>query len=116
MGVSIITGLAAKEIIVSTMGILYQAENDPAVSDKSLKDKIIEQRHTSGPLIGQKVYSPLVAYGFMLFILIYFPCLAVIAAIRKEANWKWAVFTLIYTTFMAWLIAFAVYQIGSLFT
>ncbi len=115
MGVSIIAGLAAKEIIVSTMGVLYQADNDPTVSDKSLKDKIIDQKHSIGPLKGQKVYSPLVAYGFMLFILIYFPCVAVIAAIRKEANWKWAAFTLTYTTFMAWLIAFAVYQIGSLF-
>ena len=115
MGVSIITGLAAKEVIVSTMGILYQADNDPTVSGKSLKDKIIEQKYTVGPHKGQNVYSPLVAYGFMLFILIYFPCIAVITAIKKEANWRWAAFTLTYTTLVAWLIAFAVYQIGNLF-
>jgi ferrous iron transport protein B len=51
----------------------------------------------------------------MLFILIYFPCVAVIAAIKKEANGNWAIFTMVYTTALAWLIAFTVYQVGSLF-
>ncbi|GAT63747.1 ferrous iron transport protein B [Paludibacter jiangxiensis] len=111
MGVSLLTGLAAKEVVVSSMGVLYQADDESG----TLKDKLIEQRHTSGPEIGQKVFTPLVAFGFMLFILIYFPCVAAVAAIKKEAGWKWAAFTIVYTTALAWLIACLTYQIGSLF-
>ena len=111
MGVSLLTGLAAKEVVVSSMGVLYQGDEQSG----TLKDKLIEQRHTSGPEIGQKVFTPLVAFGFMLFILIYFPCVAAVAAIKKEAGWKWAAFTIVYTTALAWLIAFFAYQIGSIF-
>jgi len=57
-----------------------------------------------------------VAYSLMLFILIYFPCIAVIAAINREANWKWAVFTMVYTTILAYFVAFITYQIGKLIT
>lgn len=115
MGVSIITGLAAKEIVVSTMGILYQADLEADENSGTLKDNIQKQIHLTGKLKGQKVFSPLVTFGFMLFILIYFPCVAVIAAIKKEANWGWAIFTMVYTTVIAWVIAFATYQLGSLF-
>ena len=115
IGISIITGLAAKEIVVSSMGILYQADADADEASGTLIDKLQQQVHTKGKLEGQKVFTPLVAFGFMLFILIYFPCVAVIAAIRKESNWRWAVFTMFYTTAIAWLAAFATFQIGSLF-
>lgn len=110
MGVSIVTGLAAKEIVVSSMGILYHvpdAEENTQTLAESLKSQVDSQ--------GNKVFTPLVAYGFMLFILIYFPCMAVIAAIKKEAGWKWAVFTMFYTTGLAWLVSFCVYQLGSIF-
>ncbi len=115
MGVSILTGLAAKEIVVSTMGVLYQADMNADENSNSLKDKIKKQEHTGDRLTGQKVFTPLTSFAFMLFILIYFPCIAVIAAIKKESSWGWAVFTMIYTTGLAWLVAFATYQIGSLF-
>jgi len=115
MGVSIITGLAAKEIVVSTMGILYQADPQADAGSGSLKEKIKEQTHNNGEFKGQAVFTPLVSFGFMLFILIYFPCVAVIAAIKKESSWGWAVFTMVYTTAIAWVVAFASYQIGSLF-
>lgn len=114
MGVSIITGLAAKEIVVSSMGILYQADVKADENSRSLKDELIAQTHNYGELKGQKVFTPLVSFGFMLFVLIYFPCVAVIAAIKKESSWGWAVFTMVYTTAIAWLVAFATYQIGSL--
>jgi len=81
----------------------------------TLKEKLISQTHTSGVLKGQKVFTPLVSFCFMLFVLIYFPCVAVIAAIKKESSWGWAVFTMVYTTAIAWLITFATFQIGSLF-
>jgi ferrous iron transport protein B len=113
IGVSIVTGLAAKEIVVSTMGVLYQANTDDA--SNSLQSKLQEQIHQKGELKGKKVFTPLVAFGFMLFVLIYFPCVAVIAAIKKESDIKWAAFTMFYTTAIAWIVTFIVYQIGSLF-
>ncbi|GHT73256.1 ferrous iron transporter B [Bacteroidia bacterium] len=106
MGVSILTGLGAKEIVVSSMGVLYQAGLEVDEHSTSLVEKLQQQPNT----------TPLVAYGFMLFILIYFPCIAVIAAIKKEAGWSWAIFTMVYTTALAWLVAFAVHQIGILIT
>jgi len=115
IGISILTGLAAKEIVVGSMGVLYQADLNAEATSGSLIDKLQNQTHSSGNLKRQKVFTPLVAFGLMLFILIYFPCVAVIAAIKKESNWKWAVFTMFYTTFIAWLVAFATYQTGSMF-
>jgi len=112
MGVSIITGLAAKEIVVSTMGILYQADQGPGEDSGSLQNKIKEQTYQSGDRMGQKIFTPLVSFCFMLFVLIYFPCVAVIAAIKKESNWKWAVFTMVYTTVIAWMVAFITFQVG----
>ena len=114
IGVSIITGLAAKEIVVSSMGILYQADLNADETSGSLINKLQQQQHTSGKLKGQKVFSRLVAFGFMLFVLIYFPCIAVIASIRKESGWRWAVFGMVYPTLIAWVVAFLTYQIGSL--
>ena len=113
IGISIITGLAAKEIVVGSMGILYHADLKADENSNNLIDKLQQQEHTSGTLKGQKVFTPLVAFGFMLFVLIYFPCIAVIAAIKKESDWKWAGFTMFYTTAIAWIVAFLTYQIGN---
>lgn len=115
IGVSILTGLAAKEIVVGSMGVLYQSDMEADETSTNLRDKLQQQTFTSGPRTGERVFTPLVAYSLMLFILIYFPCVAVIAAIKKEANWKWATFTMVYTTILAWFVAFATYHIGSIF-
>lgn len=116
LGVSIVTGLAAKEIVVSTMGVLYQDEGTEAGDGIGLSERLRGQEHTSGKLQGEKVFTPFVAYGFMLFILIYFPCVAVIAAIRKESNVRWALLSMFYTTALAWLVAFLVNQAGIILT
>lgn len=113
IGISIVTGLAAKEIVVSSMGILYHAGKETDENSGSLIEKLQQQVHSGGKLKGQKVFTPLVAFGFMLFILIYFPCVAVIAAIKKESNWKWATFAMFYTTAIAWFAAFIVFQVGT---
>lgn len=113
IGISIVTGLAAKEIVVSSMGVLYHAGMEASETSGSLIQKLQQQVHSGGKLSGEKVFTPLVAFGFMLFILIYFPCVAVIAAIKKESNWKWAVFAMFYTTAIAWIAAFLVYQAGT---
>ncbi len=116
MGVSLITGMAAKEIVVSTMGVLYQGEDEENGSSATLKNRLREHTYQQGEKKGEKVFTPLAAFAFMLFILIYFPCVAVIAAVKKEAGgWKWAVFMMVYTTAMAWGVSFLVYQIGSIF-
>ncbi len=115
MGVSLITGMAAKEIVVSTMGVLYQTETLADEPSDALVDKLQTLVHKDGEKKGEKVFTPLVAYGFMLFILIYFPCIAVIAAIKKESGgWKWAIFAMVYTTGLAYFVSLMVYQIGSL--
>lgn len=115
MGISLLAGSAAKEVIISTMGVIYQTGPDDEPTE-SLINKLREQRYETGPKKGELVFTPLVALSYMAFILIYFPCVAVFAAIRKESGkWKWPLFTSIYTTLLAWFLAFAIYQIGGLF-
>ncbi len=100
LGVGLLSGVGAKEIVVSTLGVLYV--NDPEVDAANLAERI--------PI------TPLIAFCYMLFVLIYFPCIATLVAIKQESNkWKWALFAAVYTTALAWLLTFAVYQIGSLF-
>lgn len=116
MGISLVTGFAAKEIVVSTMGVLYQAEDEAGGSESSsLQTRIREQVYTSGNKKGQKVFTSLSGFSFLLFVLFYLPCVAVIAAVGRESgSWKWAAFVLFYTTAIAWVASFAVYQLGNL--
>lgn len=98
LGIGLISGVGAKELVVSTLGVLYTNEGD--MENVNLSDRI--------PI------TPLVALAYMLFVLIYFPCIATFAAIKQESgSWKWAIFTAGYTTGVAWLVAFAVFQIGN---
>lgn len=116
MSVAVITGVAAKELTVGTLGILYQAEPENDAHQSSLITRLKQQTYKDGPRIGQPVFTPLVAFSFMLFILIYFPCVAVVAAIRRESgSAKWAVFVVVYTTGLAYLASLLTFQIGSLF-
>ena len=114
MGVSLVAGGAAKEIVISTLGVLYQTQTDEGSNDY-LVQKIKTQKYASGPREGKNVFTPLVALSFLIFILIYFPCIGVIATIKKEAGkWKYAIFSAVYTTCLAWIISFIVYQGGLL--
>ncbi len=114
MGVSLIAGSAAKEIIISTMGVLYESDFGHG-NTGTLGVKLKEQRYTSGEKLGKPTMTPLVALTFLIFILIYFPCIAVFAAIKKETGqWKWPLFTTVYTTLLAYIVAFSVFQIGTL--
>jgi ferrous iron transport protein B len=114
MSISLLAGLPAKEIIVSTMGVLYQTEDDN--STVNLQKKLQDEVHTSGKLAGQKVFSIPSALSFLFFILIYFPCIGVIATIKNETGtWKWALFVVVYTTSLAWLTSFFVYNFMQLF-
>ncbi|MFO7946477.1 MAG: ferrous iron transport protein B [Armatimonadota bacterium] len=105
MGTSLVAGFAAKEIVVSTMGTLYSLEQ----TDE--EDRSLRQAVQNDP-----AFNPLVAYCLMLFVLIYIPCMAVVAVVKQETNgWKWPLFLIVYTTGLAWIVAFCVYQVGSLF-
>lgn len=100
LGIGLISGVGAKELVVSTLGVLYTNEGD--VESVSLAGRI--------PI------TPLVAFCYMLFVLIYFPCIATLVAIKQESgSWKWAAFAAVYTTVLAWVVSFAVYRIGELF-
>lgn len=115
MSVAVLTGVAAKEVTVGTLGVLYQADTDDDVNQSSLITKLRQQQYKDGPRAGKPVFTPLVAFSFMLFILIYFPCVAVVAAIRRESGAvKWAVFVVVYTTLLAYIASLLTYQIGSL--
>ena len=109
MSISLLAGLPAKEIIISTMGVLYQNESGDSVN---LQKKLDSETFQSG----EKIFNIPSTLAFLLFVLIYFPCIGVIATIKNESgHWGWAVFSILYTTSLAWLSAFIVYQGGSLF-
>lgn len=100
LGIGILSGVGAKELVVSTLGVLY--------ADNAEEDAVS---------LGERIpITPLVAFAYMVFVLIYFPCIATLAAIKSESgSWKWALFAAFYTTALAWLMSFAIYQIGGLF-
>ena len=108
MGVSLITGFAAKEIVVSSMGVLYHSDAEADENSSALQKSLQTHTWSSGPDIGKPVFTPWVAFGYMVFILLYFPCVAALTAVKRESNGKWMLFTAVYTTTVAWLAAFLV--------
>lgn len=114
MSISLLAGLPAKEIIVSTMGVLYQV--DETHESSGLSQKLKNEQYISGDNAGKKVINIPVALAFLAFVLIYFPCIGVIATIKSESGkLKWAVFTIVYTTVVAWIISFFVLKISTYF-
>jgi len=114
MTVSILTGIAAKEVVVSTMGVLYQVGEGSDENNEGLRYNLRTQKYTGEFRNGETVFDNASALAFLIFILIYFPCIAVVATITKESNWKWAVFVVTYTTTLAWFVSFISYQIVNL--
>lgn len=109
ISVSILSGMAAKEIVISTMGVLYTGDSE---NQESLQERLLSETYADGT----PVFTPLVVIGFLVFILIYFPCIATIVAIKEESHtWKWALFSVFYSTGLAWLLALLIHQIGSFF-
>lgn len=110
ISVSLLTGSAAKEVVVSTLAVLYTG--NPDEDQSSLQERLLDSTNADGT----PTFTPLVVVSLLLFVLIYFPCVATIAAIKEESgSWRWGLFSIVYTTLLAWLVAFAVFQIGSLF-
>ena len=98
LGIGLLSGIGAKELVISSLSVIYA---DKEVGNVNLGSRI--------------QITPLVAFCYMLFVLIYFPCLATLVAIKQESgSWKWALFAALYTTLLAWILSFAVFQIGTL--
>ena len=113
MDVSLIAGVGAKEIVASTMGVLYSGDKSFA-DDDSFSDDSEKYTHLRQQML-QDGITPLAAYCYLLFILLYFPCIATIVAIKNEtSSWRWALFAAGYTTCLAWIVSAVVYQVGSL--
>lgn len=113
LSVSLMTGVAAKEIIISTLGVLYS--DNPETSQDVLEKKLKAATHPQNDTeISKPVFTKPVALSFLIFTLIYFPCTGVFAAVGKESKWKWAVFVVTYTTVAAWILSFATYHIANI--
>lgn len=111
MGVGIIAGVGAKELMVSTIGVLYNCDADDAEAETA---DDASQTRLAKILSAQT--TPQAALSYMVFALIYFPCLATIAAVKTESGqWKWAAFTALYTTLLAYVAAFLVFRVALLF-
>jgi len=105
--VAALAGVPAKEIVVSTLGVLYA--NDDTVSDARLGDRLA----APSPATGRPDFSAPAALAFMVFILLYCPCMATVTAISRECgSWKYGAFTVIYNTAVAWIVSFIVYRIA----
>ena len=113
LDVGLVAGIGAKEIVASTMGVLYSGDEsvaDDSAEDNSSKYAVLREKMAADGI------TPLTAFSYLIFVLLYFPCLATIAAIKGESgSWKWAAFAAGYTTCLAWIVSAAVYQVGSLF-
>ncbi len=106
--VSLLAGAAAKEVVVSTLGVLYVGEDDEQL--------ISERLTTPSPVTGKAPFNRASALAFMVFVLLYFPCIATLAAIARECeSWKYAAFSALYNTGIAWIFSFVVFHIASLF-
>ena len=106
MSVSLLTGFAAKEVVVSSLGVLYSPDGEE-VEEISLAENLKAATNISG----NPVFTKPVVWSFLLFVLLYFPCVAAVSAVHKEAGRKWAWFTVLYTTAVAWIVSFIVYHI-----
>lgn len=118
LDVSLIAGVGAKEIVASTMGVLY-ADDSSVADDEGLGIDAAADTEKYKKLrlkMEEDGITPLVAFSYLLFVLIYFPCIATIAAIKGETgSWRWAVFAAVYTTLLAWVVSACCYQVGMLF-
>lgn len=112
LDVAILSGVGAKEIVASTISILYSSEADGSAGEDTHGS---EYGHLRQQMTADNI-TPLTAISFLVFILLYFPCIATIAAIKGETgSWKWTLFAMAYTTALAWITSAAVFQIGTLF-
>jgi ferrous iron transport protein B len=112
--VAIVSSLPAREVVISTIGIIYSLGSDVEDSTDALRLRMQAERWESGPRMGQAVYTLPMVFAIMVFFALCQQCAATLAVIGREAGWKWAAFSFSTLTTLAWLAAVAVFQIGSL--
>ena len=133
MGVGILSGIGAKELVVSTLGVMYSAEAEELETTSVSSDGLPEENLAPAPATTgggqeeetgetrlqkalQRSITPAAALSYMVFVLLYFPCIATFVAIKQESGgWKWAIFSALYTIVLAWIMAFIVYRVALLF-
>ena len=132
MGVGIVSGVAAKELVVSTLGVMYADDEPVAVASGSMSDDKVGESESSDDSLSAgvsealaetrlqralvKSVTPAGALAYMVFILLYFPCIATFIAIKQEGGgWKWAILTAVYTIVLAWVAAFITFNLASIF-
>ena len=114
LDVGLLAGVGAKEIVASTLGVIYS--NDESFADDEQMSSDSEKYSNLNAKMTADGITPLAAFSFLLFVLLYFPCIATIAAIKGETgSWRWALFAAFYTTAVAWIVSALVFQLGSLF-
>ena len=112
MGVGIVAGVGAKELVVSTLGVMYADEGEVAAGGPS--EEAVAETRLQKALV--RSVTPAAALAYMVFILLYFPCIATFVAIKNEGGgWKWAIITAVYTIVLAWVAAFITFRLASLF-
>ena len=117
IGIALLSGVAAKEVVVSTIGVIVQAEGSNDGNNNEITHRLKELKYDTGIKKGTLIFTPLIALGFLIFVLIYSPCIGVIGAIASESgSWKWSFLMIGYTTAVAWFLSFILHQIGLLFT
>ncbi|WP_304285885.1 ferrous iron transport protein B, partial [Porphyromonas endodontalis] len=111
MSIALLSGLPAKEVVVGAMGVIYTGNNDDSdEASVQLSERIKQEVRPDGT----RAFTPLIALSFMVFVLLYFPCIATVTAVGREAgSYKWSLFVMVYTCLLAWVTSFLVYQIGS---
>lgn len=115
MSVCLVSGLAAKEFIVGTMAVLYRLDNTDSEHVSHI-EQLQNAKYTYGSRKGETVFTIPVALSFLIFSMLYMPCVATFIVIKKESNsWKWAFFSIIYSTSIAWLAAYIVFNVAKLF-
>jgi ferrous iron transport protein B len=131
MGVGIVSGVAAKELVVSTLGVMYADDEPVSVASGSMSDDKVGESESSDDSLSAgvsealaetrlqralvKSVTPAGALAYMVFILLYFPCIATFIAIKQEGGgWKWAILTAVYTIILAWVAAFLTFNIASI--
>jgi ferrous iron transport protein B len=104
MGVSLISGFVAKEVVVSSLGVLYSLGDD---DEEAGSDTLMRVLRGSGSGV-----TSLAAYAFMVFVLLYTPCIVAVLTVKREIGWRWMLFSVFFQLALAWLAAFIIYQGG----
>ncbi|MGL4908446.1 MAG: ferrous iron transport protein B [Bacteroidales bacterium] len=116
MSVSLLTGVIAKETVISTLSVVYGAPSSNEENTPALIENLKKEYYTHGEKVGQAVFTTASTLSFLIFILLYIPCLATIAVMQRESgNMRFTVLSVLYTIFVAWGASFIIYHIALYF-